>query len=185
MDTVLVRKRKRPDGSGLHAAYVFDHDAHGHWLYSPVGCLYRGELGGVVGECHVGEPEGPGLPVLLLIPPGGWWIAAWARNDHRGTRRISVDIAAPAVRSGGEWSFVDLELDLLSDQPGQVEIEDEDEFADAYAAGVISAAEASAARAATELLERMIRRREEPFGRVGWDKLDTAIGMSLAPLTEL
>ncbi len=185
METVLVRKMKRPTGSGLWGAYVLGSDQHGQWLYSPVGCLYRGERDGAVGYCHVGEPDltRPGLAVTTLIPPCGWWIASWARP--LGSNRISVDICTPPVRRAGEWSYIDLELDLVSDQPAQVEIWDEDEFVEACAFGLIPPAEKAAALEATATIERLIRQQREPFGQAGWQKLDNAIDMNLDPLTEL
>src|SRR5882757_4645799 len=187
MDTVLVQKLKRPDGSGLWGAYVLDGDEYGHWLYSPVGCLYQGEAAGLVGYCHVGvmDLEHPGLPTLRLVPRNGWWIATWAINDEQPHRRISVDICTPPIFDGRQWSYIDLELDPISDAPGQVETEDEDEFVEACAAGLISRVEELAARNATADIETMIRAQDEPFGQLGWSKLNAAIDLGLEPLTNL
>lgn len=187
MDTVLVQKLKRPEGSGLWGAYVLGDDDHGHWLYSPVGCLYRGEADGVVGYCHVGvmDLQRPGLPTVHLIPHDRWWIATWATDDEQRRRRISVDICTPPVLVDRRWSYVDLELDPLSDAPGQVEIEDEDEFVQACTAGLISRVEELEARQATAEVEAAIRAQHEPFGQLGWNKLDMAIAMALEPLADL
>lgn len=180
-----MRKMKRPAGSGIWGAYVLGDDAHGQWLYSPVGCLYRGERDGVVGYCHVGEPDltGPGLAVVQLIPRRGWWIASWARP--LGSNRISVDVCTQPVRRAGEWSYIDLELDPVSDSPGQVETWDEDEFVEACTSGLIPPSEEAAAREATATVEGLIRGQREPFGQVGWRRLDSAIDMNLDPLTDL
>jgi predicted RNA-binding protein associated with RNAse of E/G family len=187
VETVLVQKLKRPEGSGLWGAYVLGDDDHGHWLYSPVGCLYRGEAGGVVGYCHVGAMDlhRPGLPTIHLIPHNRWWIATWAIDDEQERRRISVDICTPPVLVDRTWSYVDLELDPLSDAPGQVETEDEDEFVQACAAGLISSVEQLEARNATAEVEATIRAQDEPFGQLGWHKLDQAMAMSLEPLADL
>ncbi|HEY2175928.1 MAG TPA: DUF402 domain-containing protein [Mycobacteriales bacterium] len=187
METVLVHKLKRPEGSGLWRAYVLDDDDHGHWLYAPVGCLYRGEARGIVGYCHVGamDLQRPGLATVHLIPYDRWWIATWAIDDEQGRRRISVDICTPPVLVDRRWSYVDLELDPLSDAPGQVQTEDEDEFEQACAAGLISGGEEIEARQATAEVEATIRAQREPFGQLGWNKLDMAIAMSLEPLTDL
>jgi predicted RNA-binding protein associated with RNAse of E/G family len=63
--------------------------------------------------------------------------------------------------------------------------EDEDEFVDACAAGLISSVEKLEARKATVEVEAAIRAQDEPFGQLGWNKLDMAIAMSLEPLTDL
>lgn len=187
VETVLVRKRKRPEGSGRWAAYALGEDGHGHWLYTPPGSLYRGERAGIAGECQVAQPDPalPGLPALQLIPRHAWWTAVWTRDDGRGIRRISVDVCTPPVLADGEWSYVDLELDLLGDEPGQVETEDEDEFVAACEAGLITGTEASAARAAAATVERLIRDEAEPFGRAGWARWEAAAGSVSAPLVRL
>lgn len=187
MESVVVQKVKRPEGSGLWGAYVLGDDDHGHWLYSPVGCLYRGEAGGVVGYCHVGalDLQRPGLATVYLIPHDRWWIATWAIDDELGRHRISVDICTPPVLVDHRWSYVDLELDPISDAPGQVQTEDEDEFEQACADGLISSVEELEARQATAEVEATIRAGQEPFGQLGWNKLDMAIARSLEPLTDL
>jgi predicted RNA-binding protein associated with RNAse of E/G family len=127
----------------------------------------------------------PGLATVHLIPYDRWWIATWAIDDEQGRRRISVDICTPPVLVDRRWSYVDLELDPLSDAPGQVQTEDEDEFEQACAAGLISGGEEIEARQATAEVEATIRAQREPFGQLGWNKLDMAIAMSLEPLTDL
>jgi uncharacterized protein DUF402 len=185
VDTVLVQKLKRPEGSGLWGAYVLDDDEYGHWLYSPVGCLYRGSRDGAVEYCHVGGPDltHPGLAVVRLIPYSGWWTAAWARP--LGRNRISVDVCTPPVRRNHNWSYIDLELDLVSDAPGQVEMWDEDEFVEACSSGWIASSEIAPARNAASKVEAMIRDRRGPFGQIGWRKLDSAISTNLSALADL
>ena len=78
-----------------------------------------------------------------------------------------------------------LELDPLAFPDGRVEIEDEDEFVAACDVGLISHDEAIKARAASTEVERCLRHRTEPFGRVGWDKLDEALSFSLPPIRVL
>ena len=60
LETVFVRKMKRPVGSGVWSAYVLAHDAYGLWLHSPVGSLYRGEDGRTTERGRTG----PGLDDL-------------------------------------------------------------------------------------------------------------------------
>jgi uncharacterized protein DUF402 len=184
MDTIFVRKRKRPSGSGLWSAYVLDVDHHGTWIFSPRGSLYRGEKDGVTGTCEVGQgSRDAGLDVLHLIPPNSWWFAWWARQD--GTERVSIDICTPAVRIGTEWAYSDLEIDLLSPTPGIVEVHDEDEFEAAYAAGHISWSERVAALASTAELRRRLQTNTAPFDDTAWQRLDDAVALALPPLTDL
>lgn len=182
--TVFIRKLKRPDGSGVWPAYVFDANAVGTWLFSPKGSLYRGEKSGVTGICEVGQgSRDEGLPVLHLIPAAGWWVASWAGE---GTYpQVSVDICTPPSLVGHTWTYVDLELDVLSHQPGVVRIDDEDEFAAASQAGIITTGEATAARAATDEVARLLRCGAEPFGRQGPGMLAKAITADLLPLRNL
>ena len=181
--TVVIRKVKRPEGMGRWPAYVMGGDRHGLWLFSPKGTIYRGQSGSEIAECEVGQGDREaGLDVMHLIPDSGWWITAWCREHEV---RIGVDICTPPRLIDGEWSYIDLEIDpaLLSD--GRVEIHDEDEFAAACKAGVISPDEAIEAQAATAEIEQCLLNGTEPFGRVGWDRLEEALGLSLPPIREL
>ncbi len=178
--TVVIRKIKRPEGIHRWPAYVICSDRHGLWLYSPKGTIFRGQLGSNIGECEVGQGDREGgLPVMHLIPNPGRWIAAWD-SEH-----IGVDICTPPTLIDGEWNYTDLELDLFAFPDGRVGIDDEDEFVAACEAGLISRSEAIKARAAATEVERCLHRRTEPFGRVGWDKLNQALGLSLPPIRVL
>lgn len=84
---------------------------------------------------------------------------------------ISVDICTPPKLIDGEWTYIDLELDLTRLSDGSVEILDEDEFVSACEAGQISLEEAIEARKAATKIERCLRHRLEPFGSLGWVKL--------------
>ena len=77
-----------------------------------------------------------------------------------------------------------LELDISS-RDGLVEVHDEDEFAEACAAGVITPEQATRAREATADATCWLSNHTEPFGRIAWDRLETAIAMGLPPITEL
>ena len=157
-------------------------DRHGLWLYSPRGTIYRGQVGSNVSECEVGQGNREaGLPVMHLIPNAAWWMAEWCSDEAL----ISVDICTPPTLIDGEWSYTDLELDPLAFSDGRVEIHDEDEFVAACEAGLISRDEAIKARAAAAEVERYLRHRTEPFGRLGWDKLDEALRLSLPPIRVL
>ena len=181
----VIRKVKRPEGIARWSVYVMGNDRHGLWLYSPKGTIYRSQVGlNVVGECEVGQGIGEaGLPVMHLIPNAAWWTAAWCSDGENP--QISVDICTPPTPIDGEWSYIDLELDPVAYSDGRVEIDDEDEFVDACEAGLITRDEAINARSAAAEVERCLRHRIEPFGHLGWDKLDEALSLSLPPIRAL
>jgi hypothetical protein len=186
---------------GVWAGYVIGEDEHGVWLFTPAGSRYQAEHNGtVIGVCEVGQGSRPaGSAVMQLLPRSGWWVAhvygvhdpdlfAWPvelHGDRRGERAVAVDVCRPAVHRAGIWTYVDLELDVLGNGAGGVIIEDEDEFADACAAGVISTAEAVAARATAGELAAWLTEGVEPFGRRAWQRWESALALGLEPLTEL
>lgn len=137
---VTVTKRKRPQGTGSWQAYELGSDPHGQWLFTPAHSTYRGTDGQSVDFCEVAQafPNGPGRDSVVLMPLDAWWTAAWTSG---GPLRCSADIATPPQLSDGAWSFEDLELDPFLTRDGTYEVEDEDEFADAVAAGLIDASE--------------------------------------------
>ncbi len=184
-DLVFIRKQKRPDGSGFWGAYKTGEDAFGVWLFTPRGSLYRGEKGGSTAYCKVGSPEGPGIPVMHLVPRAAWWIATfWAPAEVPWS--LTFDISTPPRLDGAVWSYVDLELDVwVEAMTGSVQLEDEDEFVAACADGTISPPEAEAARLAADDIGTLVRRRKGEFGRAGAARLLEAVAQGLAPITVL
>lgn len=179
-ETVVIRKIKRPKGIHRWPAYVMEEDPFGTWLYSPKGTVFRGQVGSEYAECEVGQGNrAEGLHVMHLIPNEGWWVARWAL-DH-----IGVDICTPPELKAGEWHFIDLELDPLAFLNGRIVVEDEDEFEAACEAGIISEYEAREARKTATEIEGWLHDKTEPFGRVGWDKLEKAVSLSLPPIQVL
>jgi hypothetical protein len=161
-------------------AYALGEDAFGTWLFTPEGSIVCGRRGGKVGTSYVGVPDKPGLNVLHLVPNAGWWFGTWA-NDGVG-QRIAIDICTPPVHTDGEWIFDDLELDLYR-RGSQLGVFDDDEFDDGCAAGHIDHHEAEACRGAASELHHRLRDGDALFDSVGWDRLQAAIGLSLAPLS--
>lgn len=185
MKSIVLRKVKRhPDGLRRWAAYDIGTDDHGTWLFSPKGTIFRGESEGEIGECEVGQGSGPeGIPVLHLMPVSGWWMAEWATYSGSNLQN-SIDICTPPRIIDGEWTWVDLELDITA-RDGRIEVHDEDEFAEACAAGVITREQATRAREATTDTTGWLTNYSEPFGLLGWDRLEAAIAMELPPITKL
>jgi hypothetical protein len=184
LKTTVIRKIKQPKGFARWSAYEFERDAFGLWLFTPPGSLFRAEVDGAISECEVGQGTRPaGLAVLHLIPLSGWWMAQWAAEGAQAF--ISVEVCTPPAIVGGEWQFVDLELDPYRAPDSRVAVDDEDEFVVAYEAGLISTSAAAAARAAAAEVAGWLEGGVEPFGQVGWEKLRDAVDLDLAPLTWL
>ncbi len=180
----MIRKIKRSKGFARWSAYEFDRDGFGLWLFTPPGSLFRAEVGGAIAECEVGQGTRPsGLAVLHLIPLSGWWMAQWTAEGAGAF--VSVEVCTPPALLGGEWRFVDLELDPYRGPDGRVVVDDEDEFVAACAAGSITPKEAAAARAAAAEVEGWLTSSVEPFGQVGLEKLRDAAQRGLAPLRGL
>ena len=94
-------------------------------------------------------------------------------------------VSQPPSVVDGAWTYVDLELDLLSDAAGTVVVDDEDEFDERCDAGVISASDAQHARTATSEMHARLAACDEPFGALAWERLRAALELDLAPLTSL
>jgi len=179
--TTVIRKIKRSKGFARWSAYELERDGFGLWLFTPPGSLFRAEVNGAVTECEVGQGTRPsGLAVLHLIPLSGWWMAQWTAEGTGAF--ISVEVCTPPALLGGEWQFVDLELDPYRGPDGRVIVDDEDEFVAACAAGMIAPGEAVTARAAATEVAGWLDSGVEPFGQVGWEKLRDAIHRGVAPL---
>lgn len=180
LPTTVLRKVKRDAGWGRWPAYVVAQDVYGVWVFSPRGSIYHGQVGERVIELEVGQGDrAVGVPVVQLLPTG-WWTATWWEG-----RLISVDVCTPPELIDNEWTYIDLELDPHRYPDGRVVIEDEDEFATACEAELIGTEEAVAARAAADWVEQSLRKQVEPFGSVGWTRLEEALRLDLTPLTEL
>jgi uncharacterized protein len=136
-------------------------DEHGTWLGGGAGTMARRghEPATEVGYRHV-----------ILVPPRAWWLATFYAQPREC--ELYCDICTPPRWPHDcEVTMVDLDLDVCRLRTGQqVQVLDEDEFAEhqvryGYPAEVITAAIASAA-----WLRQAISDHAEPFGgeHVGW-----------------
>lgn len=180
VNSVGIRKCKRPSGALEWRAYVMDDDVAGAWLFTPEAstCL-GGDSSGNPRWCYVGMPDYPGVAVLHLIPRHGWWFAHI--THHAGEVVVSVDICTPARFVDNTWEYVDLELDLLG-RGNSVRVADEDELADAQTRGLIGEEEAARALEATATVKGQLETQEPPFDCSLAERLAAANALQLPPL---
>lgn len=140
----------------LHWQFMMERlgeDEHGVWLSVAAGTVAR---------------RGHDAPLTLadgfvsLVPATQWWEAEfYPIHPHH---EVYVNIGTPCEWHPGRVRQVDLDLDVIRTFSGDVEMLDEDEFADhqvrfAYPPELIEGAR----RAADEVID-LLQRRAEPFG---------------------
>jgi len=108
---------------------------------------------------------------LLLLRPDRYWVAVWV--DDPEDRRLEIDVCLPPQQESDGWSYIDLELDPVRHESGEIEIEDRDEFDDACRNGWISADDARIASDTAAAMELALIERTEPFGEEGWRRLNS------------
>jgi hypothetical protein len=159
-------------------AYVLDADDEGTWLFTPATTPYRAEQDGVVlSQGQFGEVA---AETVHYCPRGGWWFARW---DSRTV--FYIDLACPTEEVAGELRFSDLYLDLYQVGEKALVLDDEDEFAEAWEAGVLTEEEREMALTTRQALLLAIDTKRKPFDGSAWAVLDQARAMQLPPLTEL
>ncbi len=135
------------------ASYLGE-DEHGVW----VGCGARTSI-----RRGDEQPHEVGVRHVMLIPPSEWWVGTFYEVGL--DCELYCDIATPARwPHPGEVTMIDLDLDVCRLRTGQVQLLDEDEFAEhqlryRYPAEVIEAATASA-----RWLQAAVGERAAPFG---------------------
>jgi Protein of unknown function (DUF402) len=161
MRDVRLVKVKRPGGMFSFDVRQLASDGFGEWLYAPTGSAWD-------------APHDAGtlsFDVVVLVRPRHWEVSWWIDEPDRS---VAVDVCLPPERTADGWSFVDLELDAVRHASGVVEIQDSDEFEAACRTGWISAANAEVALATATSMADDLRKHEEPWGDVGWQRLDGA-----------
>jgi protein associated with RNAse G/E len=144
MDTSEVRVVVRKYDGRLHWHHDtrrLGTDEHGTWLGCPAGTVYyRGADGPIYTSAEAR---------VLLIPRNAWWTALYCATPAEC--EVYCDITTPATwRSPVEVTMVDLDLDVWRTRPnGDVELLDQDEFAErrrryGYPPEIVSRAEATA-----------------------------------------
>lgn len=174
--STFVRKQYRhPTRSFVAGAYVLDDDDRGTWLFRPAGSRSRQEQAGLV----VDEATTP-VAVLFLLPATSWWVAKWHTDGL-----LYIDVSRPCRQVDGEWRFVDLYLDVYRRRGSDPVLDDEDEFAEACAAGQLDDEERAVARASADAVFADVGADRAPFDADAWRRLDAAVARGLPPLAEL
>jgi hypothetical protein len=154
---VRVAKQKYPARPrGEWEARLVAEDEHGVWLFAPAGDRNRHNMSGV-----------------QLLARDQWWVAWWW-DDPRGWW-TAADVATPARLVGDAWTYGDLEIDVVGDEQGFLEVVDEDEFEDARVAIPYPDDVVIAALAARDEVVQRMRNRTEPFGKLGWERLRDSV----------
>ncbi|HZN76938.1 MAG TPA: DUF402 domain-containing protein [Micromonosporaceae bacterium] len=153
-DEVFVVYRKYDGALHWHQTMRrLGEDEYGVWLGAEAGNIARrgDEPPVVVEHAHV-----------MLFPRDAWWTAAFNATPRR--TEIYCDVTTPATwPSDAEVTMVDLDLDVLRRRNGDIEVDDEDEFAEhrvkyGYPDDIVANAEA-----ATRWLVRAMTDGAEPF----------------------
>lgn len=181
LSVVTVWKRKRPAGWCRWQAYDLESDSFGTWLFTPARSNFIRSDG--VGNTrmfeHWEDREGHGRPSLVLLPRDGWFVGHWTLS---GDHLIDVDISTPPQRSGSDWIFEDLELDPYVLLDGTYGVEDEDEFAEAVGAGLITDDERETAERTVDVLRAELTHKNSRLLAAGQRRLAMAIDLGLDPL---
>lgn len=145
-------------GGRPHYRGVVEHlgdDEYGSWFWGPAGrTILRGDDVGSVTE----------QDVLLLVHPGAWWIPSW-RIDHPSTP-LYVNISTPAEWFDDRVTWIDLDLDVVRNAAGDVEVVDRDEFERHSRTFEYPAELVAGAEAATAEVYDLVMRNRPPFDDV-------------------
>lgn len=180
METVTVRKCKRPAGVGVWSGYPLTEDAAGLWVYTPAGSAYVSHDGVSYQTCEVAQDRnGQGRDSLVLLPCDQWFVAHFV---HDARLLAHVDIATPPRVHDGMWSYDDLELDPYLTADGMFGVEDEDEFLRAYHDGLVTEEERTAALYTLDWITAHLGRLDAPLILAGRDRLTEARTLQLPPL---
>jgi hypothetical protein len=171
---LFVDSRKWPDTSHWHyTMFWLGEDEHGRWYVLPGGATVQ--------KGNDPERKFPATSAIL-VQEGAWWFAHW--NTDPGSPALYIDVSTPSRIENGVLHTVDLDLDVIRDRDGRVEVIDQDEFLLhqkqlAYPDELIENAERSARE-----IEAAVTRGDEPFGKVGDQWLERAVAWARNPPAE-
>jgi len=100
---------------------------------------------------------------VLAVPWAAYWTACFNADDPV----VDVDIVMPVSWVDDVLEIVDLELDVLRNADGRVQVRDRDEFERTRTAWAMPDEIAEQAESSCEQFRRLVERNAEPFGSVG------------------
>lgn len=154
MRPVTVQFFKNPDilHWGFEGRWLGD-DEWGDWIAVPSGSRrWKGEV----------AVTDTSAPAVFCAPRDRWWHLHF--NDRTTKYSHFVDIVTPPVWvTDHRYEMVDLDLDVVRRQDGEVEVEDEDEFAVHQVQYHYTEEMIGRARAATDDVLAALRAGSEPF----------------------
>ncbi len=147
-DPVRIEMTKWGDRPHWHIpGHWLGSDEHGDWVGIPAGTrMVRPGMEVVSRNTQVGL-----VPPADAADPDRGWVATFHGPGSRLHLSVYVDITTPPVWDGPTLRAVDLDLDVVRETEGRIDVDDEDEFAEhrgtlGYPAEVAAAAERSCER---------------------------------------
>ena len=156
---VSVQYLKYPgDLHWRHDLTKLGEDEYGVWLGGPSGSTVQRGL-----EPAKARPD----PFVQLIAPGKWWTLIY-NGDAARNFRIYVDmVTQPCWVSASRVEMIDLDLDVVLNLDGSVEVLDEDEFEEHRVRFQYPGSLADRARNTAAAVVIKLEQRQEPFGDAG------------------
>jgi hypothetical protein len=153
---IHVRSFKWPyRPTSVAVAHLLGEDEFGRWLG-----VSKGNSWWAVDHSESGVF---GASFVKVIPPGTFWTACFNLGDPV----VDVDIVLPVQWADDALEEVDLELDVLRFNSGEVRVRDRDKFDEVRASWAMPGAVATQAEETCERIRHLIEAGAEPFGSVG------------------
>jgi len=163
MRPVTVQFLKNPDVLhwGFEARWLGE-DEWGDWIAVPRGTRrWKGET-----------PVRPSqADAVFCVPRRGWWHLHYNGDATEYSHFVDI-VTPPRWVSPSRYEMIDLDLDVVRDQAGLVEVEDEDEFEIHQVRYSYSAEMIRCAVEETDLVVEMLEGHQEPFFEVAARWLD-------------
>ncbi len=154
---ITVQFLKNPDH--LHwgfDAYWLGEDEYGSWMWLPEGSTrWKGT------ETH--PPTG--ADAVFCAPYDGWWHLHYNGTATKFSHFVDIT-TTPRWVGRSRYEMVDLDLDVVVDQTGAIEVEDEDEFAEHQVIYSYSHDMIARALAETRFIVTALEQHAEPFFEV-------------------
>lgn len=144
-------------GGRLHWVYRLEElgeDEHGLWYGGRAGTIMRRGA-----EPPIVYPH----DFVNLVPAAGLWIATFSAVGPPAGVAVYIDVTTRPWVDGEAIHAVDLDLDVIRSRDGEVQVLDEDEFADHQVLYGYPPEVAAQARATTDELVALLTAGTQPF----------------------